>query len=872
MKTADWKKVRAVFEAALSAAEQDRPGLVNQLAGSDSTLRGAVLELLANHQDESGPDADRPAPSRVFQDGELVASRFEVIRFIDRGGMGEVYEVWDRRLRLRCALKTVRPELTGTPASLERCEREIRVARNVSHENLCRVFEFIEHTPQEPEARVVPCLTMEFVDGISLAARLQRDGPFPWQEALPLIRQMASGLAVLHAEGIVHRDLKPSNIMVTRRRSGEDRAVLMDFGLAKDLSSDSFESTGISNAGAPYFMAPELLRNTTPGVPADIYAFGLVIDEMVTSRRAFEGGSVQAICYAKLFESPIPPAQRAAHLPDSWNNTILRCLDSDPAKRFPQAQDVIAALSAAPESPPKRRKLWIPALLTALILLPCILLALLALRPTAASISVFEIENQTGERNLEYLCTGLTNELIRRLASLRETKVIPMRASRSKTIGTDPGRFSLGGSLQQHAGQLQLAVSVLDNRTGSLLWSGNFDRGSINEPVETQSEIASSTVIALQQNVIFGSAGRATGAGVVARALIRLRSLLQLPGGAAITAPPTTSNLALDKYMRARELIVQDPPEAIQSGINLLNAAIAEDPGFALAYAALAQANINFTGYAYNQTQRRIALARQYADRAVSIDPNLPEAHEALGMVLEREWAWNQAREQYALALGLKPSLASSRRRLGRLLIETGHIEEGVSEVRRSAQDDPYDPSGPNYLGLTLFLAGKYQEALQVLEKAAQRQENLGGMHNLADVHAELAILSTGAERDYHLHTAFGLADRVTALETQIRTDPRIRTPWGDKMHAHFYSIQGNLAAAAPYLERMLTDMKEHLTSPANVAMVLTAQGRNREALDLLEQCLEQRDPYLPLTPSMPFFVTLRKEARFQSLIKSVGM
>lgn len=887
MPPADWDRVKSIFAAALDVAVPERERLVAARSGRDTAVRNAVLDLLSNHSDEA-PFSQATVTSAAFREGEMVAGRFQIVRFIDRGGMGEVYEAWDQRLRMPCALKTLRPDRSGSPDTMGRFEREIRVARNATHDNVCKVFEFIEHRTPAPEARTIPCFTMELIEGSSLAQALAAKSPMSCGEALPLIRQIAEGLGVLHANGIVHRDLKPSNIMLSKRRDGRLRAVLMDFGLAKETEDDLFESTSLCHAGAPYFMAPELLKNARPGIASDIYAFGLVIDEMVTTARCYSAQSIHALCYAKIWEVPIPPAKRSSGLPESWNRTILQCLDANPERRFSSAAEVVAALTGDLAYPalapvaarastgrlnsPKRtsgRSLAAVGILIALAVG-----AGLTLRPAAASISVYEFENQTNEPRYEYFCRGTTGELMRRLSKLSDIQVIPMHAVRAGHKEPSPGRFSLDGMLQSQAGRVRLYVFVTDNRTGRLIWSENFDRRGIEDPVETQAGIAAGTVIALEQNILFGNTapggpGRAAGTGRIATLLSRFHAAFSrrnLPEGTDAASAPTASNLALDRYMRGRELILQDPPDAIKAGIVLLQEAAAEDPRFSLAYAALATAHLTLTGYAYNQMAGMMALAKRYADTAVALDPNLAESREALAMVLERSWNWAGAAREYLKALQLKPTLASARRRYARLLLQSGRTEEGVAQVRLAAQQDPYDPSAATSLGLSLFLAGKYGEALTVLEPA-QRPDNLGAAHNLADVHAELAILSSGEVRALHLRKGFELADKVTSLEKTIRTDPRIRTPWGDKMHAQLYAIGGNVAAAEPYLAHMITDMKDGTTSPANVALVLTALGRNVEAIDLLEKSAAERDPYVPLIGVMPFFASLRDEPRFKKLI-----
>jgi len=350
MSQEEWERIKSIFEAALQIPESGRAAFLRAKCGDEPALYEILQDLLRNHWDDSNIHAPSPQ-QRTFSEGTLVAGRFRITRFINNGAMGEVYEAWDERLRLCLALKTLRPELSSAGDALERFHREILIARNVSHENLCRVYDFVEHHPPPSlsgaEGGLVPCLTMELVAGDSLAEVVRRERPLSLDTALLLISQIASGLDVLHDHGIIHRDLKPSNIMLSPRRGPGIRAVLMDFGLAKATDHDGafFESNTQLQVGTPYFMAPELLQNAAPSVASDIYAFGLIIDEMVTRSRAFATPSIQSLYFAKLWEEPIPPRQRSDGLPEHWERAILGCICRDSQQRFKEATEVVRVLT-----------------------------------------------------------------------------------------------------------------------------------------------------------------------------------------------------------------------------------------------------------------------------------------------------------------------------------------------------------------------------------------------------------------------------------------------------------------------------------------------------------------------------------------------
>jgi eukaryotic-like serine/threonine-protein kinase len=348
-----WEKIKQVFDAALEMPEPQRMAYVETACMDKPEVVSAVREMLRSYSDDSLTRTSQPTDDTthdaVFREGDLVANRFRVTRFINRGGMGEVYEVYDTRLRRATAMKTLRPEFQADAEALERFQREIVIAQNVGNDNLCRIYEFVEHPFRDRfsgDILLIPCFTMELLAGDNLGEFIRDHRPLTPGEALPLIRQVGSGLQILHENGIIHRDLKPSNVMLVPRRDGQTRAVVMDFGLSKPERPDSgfFETQITFQAGAPYSMAPELLRRERPGIASDIYSFGLLIDEMVTKSRAFTALSVQGLYFSKLWELPIPPGERAIGLPSSWEQTILQCLEKDPTLRPRSVREVIDAL------------------------------------------------------------------------------------------------------------------------------------------------------------------------------------------------------------------------------------------------------------------------------------------------------------------------------------------------------------------------------------------------------------------------------------------------------------------------------------------------------------------------------------------------
>lgn len=266
---------------------------------------------------------------RGFAPGVVLASRFRIIGLLGRGGMGEVYRADDLKLGQPVALKFLPPALARDAALLERFHAEARNARQVSHPNVCRVYDIGEVDGQH-------FLTMEYVDGENLAALLKRIGRLPATKALEIARQLCAGLAAAHEKGVLHRDLKPSNVML----DGHGRTRITDFGLA--LHTD--EVIEWDTSGTPAYMAPEQLEGRGASVRSDLYSLGLVLYEVFTGKRAFEATSLAELKKKHAEALPKPPSMYAAEIDPGVERAILRCLEKDPHKRSASALQLAAAL------------------------------------------------------------------------------------------------------------------------------------------------------------------------------------------------------------------------------------------------------------------------------------------------------------------------------------------------------------------------------------------------------------------------------------------------------------------------------------------------------------------------------------------------
>jgi hypothetical protein len=334
----------------------------NHLAGC-SSCRALVSELGKSSVVPSTAPSKSPS---LFPVGASIANRYEVARFIAAGGMGEVYEVVDRDLGARIALKTMRPELAAEAGALDRFKREIHLARKVTHPNVCRIFDFGVHGL--PGGTLVPFLTMELLDGPTLGQHLQRVGRLSPLDAAPLIDQLTAALEAAHQAGVVHRDFKPQNVVLLDHRGGGWKAVVTDFGVARACDGDDLGKTKTGArglVGSPAYMSPEQVEGLPAGPAADLYSLGIVLYEMVTGALPFDGETPLMTALMRLEQAPPSPRTLAADLDERWERIILKCLARNPGERPASAREVFLTIASAartiPQTVPPMAGLQAPA-------------------------------------------------------------------------------------------------------------------------------------------------------------------------------------------------------------------------------------------------------------------------------------------------------------------------------------------------------------------------------------------------------------------------------------------------------------------------------------------------------------------------------
>lgn len=358
MNPAEWERLKPLFEHAIELPQDERRAFVEEIRHQDESLGSRLADLIKAHEERTEP-MDQPvvrfgqvpaAEKPLFSPGELVLGRFRIVRMVGRGGMGEVYEANDLELG-RVALKTVRAAAAGNPQTLLRFKQEVQLARKVTSPYVCRIYEL--HTVTRPDrADPVIFLTMEFLEGVTLAARIAQQRALPVDEAGRIASQLCAALQAIHEAGVIHRDFKSNNVMLVAR-GGMPQAVVTDLGLAAEAAAAARAESGITQPGAVMgtseYMAPEQFEGRPVTPAADVYALGVVLYELATGTRPFQAPNLVASAVRRARHLPAPSSIHS-DLPAHWDAVINKCLSYDAENRYQSAGEVAAAL----QNPPPR--------------------------------------------------------------------------------------------------------------------------------------------------------------------------------------------------------------------------------------------------------------------------------------------------------------------------------------------------------------------------------------------------------------------------------------------------------------------------------------------------------------------------------------
>jgi serine/threonine-protein kinase len=790
-------------------------------------------------------------------------SHYRILEKLGEGGMGVVYKAEDTTLGRAVALKFLPPEMTRDPEATARLLQEARAAAALAHPNICTVHEIGEAGGQT-------FIVMGLIEGESLGDKIAR-GPLRLREAVDIAVQVAEGLDAAHRKGIVHRDMKPGNVMVTT----EGRAKVMDFGLAVSPGQTRLTRTG-TTTGTVAYMSPEQSRAGDVDHRTDIWSFGVMLYEMVSGRRPFGGNYEQAVVHAILNDQPEPLTALRTGVPMELERIAGKAMAKRPNERYQTVSDMLVDLRAIarnleaetitrtagrpqPSAAVPGRRRWRRGLAVGAVVAAAVLVGLIwvnsrppgrdvapagrrtGMREGVPSIAVLPFLDMSPERDQEYFCEGMAEELINALTQLGGIKVSARTSSFQyagpghdvRDIGNDLGvETVLEGSVRKAGSRLRITAQLINVADGYHLWSESFDR-DMEDVFAIQDEISLAIVEELKPELLGDEEARVAG---------------------RATANPEAYNL----YLRGRWYWNKRTPPDLMRGIDYFERAIDIAPDYALAYAGMADCYTALAEYSASPPEGTAAAARGAALRALELDDTLPEAHAALGYIkLVYDWDWRGAETDLKRAIELDPNYAPAHHRYAVVLSIMGRYDEGLQEVRRAKELEPHCVSISTVVGLLLCNVGELDSAIEELERALEMDPGF------ANVYFTLgAAYLYSAKYDEALAT-FEESNRILGG----------RNPGAAAMIGITHAFSGDVDEAERALAD-LTALAEHgPVSSSLIAVLCFSLGRRDEGFEWLERAYEERE--LLLRVLLPVFRrpdVAYGDPRFQDLLGRMGL
>src|SRR5262245_40880831 len=724
-------------------------------------------------------------------------AHYRVAAEIGAGGMGTVYRAEDTRLGRPVALKFPRSESMADAGERARFLREARVASALDHPNIVVLYDVGEIDGQV-------FLAMQYVEGQSLRERLAR-GPMGVTEALAVGRAVADALAHAHGRGVVHRDIKPENVLLT----GDGRVKVADFGIATRFGEATAGTTGLL-VGSPAYLAPEIVRGERASASSDLYALGVVLHELVSGAPAFGGATLAEVLYHVAHGEP---STLPAAVPDRVRRVLRRLMARRPEDRPAdaiEAADALVALAKKAESVSSEAAI-------------------------GRSIAVLTFENLTGESADEYLCAGITEDLLTDILRIPDLQV----ASRSlvgsrrsgaadvRDVGQDLGVATvLEGGVRRAGDRVRVTARLVRADTGYQLWAERYDR-RMEDVFDMQEDISR-------------------------RIAEALRVVFEPESEDARLGRRTSSPAAYDLRLRARAFHPQCGGAAMRQAMELLEAALREDPNYALARADLAECMTQLICKYWESDRSLLDRAKQEADRALEIAPQLPEGFRSRGHIWIHRRRLDLAIADYQRSADLDPRLMHPINSLAVAYTVTDDVGRAEIYARRAHQADPHHFAPPSNLSILLRNSGRFEESREWARRGLAISASRHGHLQLIEALA-LCCLAEG--------NLPGLAEQVPELEK----------------HAPDAQAVSTLAVAAAALDRS-EEARSRLADPVladtpnsgahvNAARAWTLLGDRSRALaalvrafelDIVDVGLNRRDPLLADLLREPAFDEMR--------------
>jgi len=728
------------LDAQLRGSASDMEELVKKYPEFEDKIRQKIAEFQKVDSlfdslvqaDESDFDSTTTGPDLV---GRKIGG-FEIKEIIGRGGMGVVYLARDTKLDRPVAIKSMPAELQASSTAQARFQREAKLLASLNHPNIAAIYEIVEEKKSG-------YLILEYIPGETLAERIANK-PLKLEEALSIGQQIAEAVSAAHEKGVVHRDLKPGNIKIMP----DGRVKVLDFGLAKTAVSEGkhLEATVTQPGrvmGTPAYMSPEQACGKPTDKRSDIWSFGCIMYQMLTGQLPFEGETATDTL-ARIIERQPDWEKLPQDTPTNIRTLLRRCLEKKPQRRLRDVGDAVIEISetlntpvtAPPVTTPSstslkpqviaRHRLRTAAIIAAAFVIVLTVIAVQFVSKKEAPPSFEEIRmvvlpfENLGSAEDEYFADGIMDAITARLAGIHGLSVISRQSAiQYKKSEKNPQQIAeeldvdyiLEGTIQRERptdpdSRVRIIPQLINASEDAHVWTEIYD-DDMNEVFRLQSDIAEKVAQALDI------------------ALIE-------PEREALKAKPTENMEAYEYYLQGNDYYnyTRGYSESdSRIAIRMFERAVELDPGFTLAYAKLCEIHSHMYDLGYDHSQERIAMAKQAVDKAFQLDPDLPEAHYALGRYYSAIKDIERALEQYAIVLKSQPNHEAAIGMTGYTRRGQGKLEQAVINFKRALELNPRNAQLLSHVGDTLSHLRKYSEAERYYNRAILLAPDWSGLY-----------------------------------------------------------------------------------------------------------------------------------------------
>ncbi|NQT25567.1 protein kinase [candidate division KSB1 bacterium] len=772
-------------------------------------------------------------------------SHYKILEKLGEGGMGIVYKAQDTKLDRVVALKFLPSHLTANDTDKARFIQEAKAAAALQHHNICTIHEIDE----TKDGQLFIC--MDLYEGETLKQKIEK-GPLHIEEAIDIALQIAEGLSHAHQKDIVHRDIKPANIFI----ASDGVVKIVDFGLAKLRGLTKLTMAG-TTLGTAAYMSPEQAKGNAVDPRTDIWAFGVVLYEMVTGQCPFRGDYEQAVIYSIMNDEPEPVTGIRTGVPMELERIVTKSLGKKQGERYQHIDEMYVDLNLLENSlkagetktvvheKAKSHSKRVYAygtlflILLVLIILKSVIFPVSADRTTVIdSIAVLPLDNLSGDPKQEYFSDGMTEAVIAELAKIRALKVIS-RTSVMRYKNTDKSLPEIAdelnvdaiieGSILRAGDRVRITTQLIDGRSDRHLWAKSYER-DLQDVLKLQSEVAQD--IASEIQISLSEQEKATFA--------EAQSID--PG-------------AHETYLRGLYHWNKRTEEDLKRGIDYFEQAIEKEPKYAAAYAAISQSYIVLTAWGFSSHTESHEKARIMAEKALEINNRLAEAHTALGAVNEGEWNWKEAEKEYKRAIELNPNYATGHQWYAEFLTILGVHEKACAEMKKALELDPLSLIINHNFAITLFLARDYDRALEQLQ-----------------ITNELEI-SFGATLYYTYLTYIekGMYPKAVKTYQEILSQ--------NEGTAHLAKLVGETferGGIEGFYQWIIDHIEDVSIQPDLIPVTLSTSyaklGKIDEAFKWLEVLYEKRYPRLRYIKVMQPFDTIRSDPRYTDLLRRMNL